>query len=289
MRISHYSQKAPSRVWRNLLRIPVMLAGFLGRSMVKKSLVTRELGLPSGRTTVSMGPCPSGSTRPNSIAFRFTQLRRIDGGYGPCARRGSLGLQALVYNHLRQACRRGTQTACKPCRVRGSVIPRRIPPLACEPNQRAFQREPGTDDLQSWALATLGVTDPVEMAAMTPAQAAFRFAADAADEVNATRYLDEEALTGMLLGALLSQLPWTTLAFGYASGGGDACYWSHYSKYSRNDLSESRLGADFALVLQGPDTNVKVDVFQAKRETVGTVGSIDIGQSRADEAGNVLK
>jgi hypothetical protein len=45
MRIPHYLQKAPSGVWHYRQRIPARLIPLIGRSIIKKSLVTRELGL----------------------------------------------------------------------------------------------------------------------------------------------------------------------------------------------------------------------------------------------------
>ena len=45
MRIPHYLQLAPSGVWHYRQRIPARLIPLVGRSMVKKSLVTRELGI----------------------------------------------------------------------------------------------------------------------------------------------------------------------------------------------------------------------------------------------------
>jgi integrase len=45
MRIPHYLQLAPSGVWHYRQRIPARLIPLIGRSITKKSLLTRELGL----------------------------------------------------------------------------------------------------------------------------------------------------------------------------------------------------------------------------------------------------
>jgi integrase len=45
MRIPHYLQKAPSGVWHYRQRIPARLIPLVGRTIIKKSLLTRELGV----------------------------------------------------------------------------------------------------------------------------------------------------------------------------------------------------------------------------------------------------
>lgn len=145
------------------------------------------------------------------------------------------------------------------------------------------------ESLRDWALEMLGIDDANEQAATTPTRAALRFAVDVIDVVNHTRYVDEETLTGMFLGSLLSQLSWTTLAFAAPGDRSDACYWSHYSKHGRDEFAESRLGADFALVLPYGPGQVKVAVFQAKREIPDSRGRINIGQSRSNKKGDVFR
>lgn len=45
MRLPHYLQLAPSGVWHYRQRAPVRLLPLIGRSIIKKSLLTRELGV----------------------------------------------------------------------------------------------------------------------------------------------------------------------------------------------------------------------------------------------------
>jgi hypothetical protein len=93
MRIPHYLQLAPSGVWHYRQRIPARLIPLVGRSIIKKSLLTRELGVArnfalrwrpmrrrrsssTGETSLFLRQTPSGDSSMWNPDTCVTRLRR---------------------------------------------------------------------------------------------------------------------------------------------------------------------------------------------------------------------
>ncbi|MEF2270586.1 hypothetical protein V3C40_27720 [Janthinobacterium sp. LS2A] len=75
--------------------------------------------------------------------------------------------------------------------------------------------------------------------------------------------LTEESLTANFAGRLAAQFAWAVECIG--NEGGKAAMWGEYSKNGQGEQSESKRGADFALVVPVSDHKVKVAIFQAKK------------------------
>jgi len=84
-------------------------------------------------------------------------------------------------------------------------------------------------------------------------------------QLDLTDRLDEETITGALLGALNAEISW----FEHASFGTNLaqCSWMSYTKRDKSSMAEPISGADFALALRFPGGLSRVAVFQAKRVT----------------------
>jgi hypothetical protein len=77
---------------------------------------------------------------------------------------------------------------------------------------------------------------------------------------------NEENLTGALVGCILSSFPWCVTAYGPYDVPGATCEWAQYNKNGLGPHSESRKGADFALLIKMPSSKVRVALFQAKSD-----------------------
>lgn len=76
----------------------------------------------------------------------------------------------------------------------------------------------------------------------------------------------EEVLTASLLGLIVATFPWCVEVFGPDNVPGATCEWSQFKKHGSGPDSESRKGADFALIVKVPDGKVRVAIFQAKHD-----------------------
>lgn len=76
----------------------------------------------------------------------------------------------------------------------------------------------------------------------------------------------EEDLTAALMGCILSSFPWCVRAFGPDDVPGATCEWAQYNKNGRGPHSESRKGADFALLIKMPGGLARIAIFQAKSD-----------------------
>lgn len=76
----------------------------------------------------------------------------------------------------------------------------------------------------------------------------------------------EEILTPTLLGLIVATFPWCVEVFGPDNVPGATCEWSQFKKHGSGPDSESRKGADFALIVKVPDNKVRVAIFQAKHD-----------------------
>ena len=74
--------------------------------------------------------------------------------------------------------------------------------------------------------------------------------------------VDEESMTGALMGAIAATVPWCAAA--YADQSSPGCAWIRYRKSGATD-SEPVTGADFALIIRLPGGTARGAVFQAKR------------------------
>ncbi|MBA5636162.1 hypothetical protein H3H37_03770 [Duganella sp. LX20W] len=75
--------------------------------------------------------------------------------------------------------------------------------------------------------------------------------------------LNEESLTANFAGRLAAQYTWAVECIG--NKGGQAALWGEYSKNGQGYDSESKRGADFALVVPISKKEVRVAIFQAKK------------------------
>ncbi|APO94874.1 hypothetical protein [Xanthomonas vesicatoria] len=75
---------------------------------------------------------------------------------------------------------------------------------------------------------------------------------------------DEETLTGAMIGAFVGSYP--LYAASYPGSEEDALQWRSFGKSDRGEFGESRVGADFALVLLIPNKAPRLAIFQAKSD-----------------------
>jgi hypothetical protein len=97
--------------------------------------------------------------------------------------------------------------------------------------------------------------------------------------------LDEEGLTASLIGSLAASLPLSILAFGASNEAGGTFSWAQFAKGGRKPFSESRKGADFALVITLPAKRPRMAVFQAKSDWSASAkkNAFKFGHSRLEE------
>jgi hypothetical protein len=93
--------------------------------------------------------------------------------------------------------------------------------------------------------------------------------------------LTEESLTANFAGRLAAQYAWAVECIG--TGGDKAALWGEYSKNGQGHDSESRRGADFALVVPINAQEVKVAIFQAKKARREQVNIGQAGSKTAQE------
>lgn len=86
--------------------------------------------------------------------------------------------------------------------------------------------------------------------------------------------IDEEAMTGALLGAIAASLPWCAVAYGGPQG--QQCAWRRFKKGGHAEDSESFTGGDFALLVRLPEKKVRLAIFQAKKAKNRKAPYIDV-------------
>ncbi|WP_155758529.1 hypothetical protein [Xanthomonas arboricola] len=116
-------------------------------------------------------------------------------------------------------------------------------------------------EFKDWVVASLGLPNNIESAIELSLQLAAKFI----KALNsASTRLDEETLTGAMIGALVSAHPMSAASFPLDPV--SAIRWSSYTKYGSGIHSERNSGADFALVLSFPDGRLRLAIFQAKSD-----------------------
>lgn len=114
-------------------------------------------------------------------------------------------------------------------------------------------------DFRDWVVASLGLPGNIDSAIKMNLQ----LAAKTVKALNgATTRLDEETLTGAMIGALVSAHPMS--AASYPADSETAIRWSSYTKHGGKIHSERNSGADFALVLAFPDGCLRLAIFKPK-------------------------
>jgi hypothetical protein len=128
-------------------------------------------------------------------------------------------------------------------------------------------------DMRSWLLDALAW--PLDATDPGPLEGTLRMTCKLVGESNIGAVVDEETMTGMLLGAFAANFPWSVAALGRI---GVAASWARYRKGGRRFDSESQTGGDFALVIEIPGDSVKEDdrlvriaIFQAKKISGGAI------------------
>jgi len=122
-----------------------------------------------------------------------------------------------------------------------------------------------------------------------------RLAARTVQALNqASSRLDEETLTGAMIGALVSAHPMSAASF--PADPASAIQWSGYSKHGSDAHSERNSGADFAMVLSLPDGRLRLAIFQAKSDwgqsatkNMLVVGQIKDVSAVEDDSGAIIK
>lgn len=116
----------------------------------------------------------------------------------------------------------------------------------------------------------------------------FRHAIAVCTHLSADGILDEETLTGTVLGALAAAYPLVLKEAGSPRPQTEF-FWSRYTKArARNNHSEAANGADFTLVLLGDNGLSHLAVFQAKRSAVSFSNgtwTLDIRHKSTDSTG----
>jgi len=116
-------------------------------------------------------------------------------------------------------------------------------------------------EFRDWAVAALGLPSNIDSAI----EMTLQLAAKSVSALNgAASRLDEETMTGAMIGALVSAHPMS--AASYPADPETAIRWSSYTKYGNAVQSERNSGADFALVLSLPGGDLRLAVFQAKSD-----------------------
>ena len=146
-------------------------------------------------------------------------------------------------------------------------------------------------DFRDWVVASLDLPGNIDSAIEMNLQ----LAAKTIKALNgATTRLDEETLTGAMIGALVSAHPMS--AASYPADPETAIRWSSYTKHGGKTDSERNSGADFALVLALPDGRLRLAIFQAKSDwsASSTKNTLVVGQIKQspevkDEAGRIIR
>mgnify|MGYP000892103695 CR=1 FL=1 len=103
--------------------------------------------------------------------------------------------------------------------------------------------------------------------------AAFQLAVVELSASNLHSSLDEESITGALLGAFAVATPICASAFSVPYGISSS--WVRYSKNLTNGMAEKDTGADFALLIRLDTERSRLAIFQAKKSE-SMVGSFDV-------------
>lgn len=146
-------------------------------------------------------------------------------------------------------------------------------------------------EFKDWVIASLGLGEGVE----TALEMNLRLAARTVQALNqASSRLDEETLTGAMIGALVSAHPMSAASF--PADPASAIQWSGYSKHGSDAHSERNSGADFAMVLSLPDGRLRLAIFQAKSDwgqsatkNMLVVGQIKDVSAVEDDSGAIIK
>lgn len=146
-------------------------------------------------------------------------------------------------------------------------------------------------EFKDWVIASLSLGEGVE----TALEMNLRLAAKTVQALNqASSRLDEETLTGAMIGALVSAHPMSAASF--PADPASAISWSGYSKHGSDAHSERNSGADFAMVLSLPDGRLRLAIFQAKSDwgQSATKNMLVVGQIKdvpavVDDSGAVIE
>ncbi|UXA60028.1 hypothetical protein M0D48_13400 [Xanthomonas prunicola] len=116
-------------------------------------------------------------------------------------------------------------------------------------------------DFRDWVVASLDLPKNINSAIELNLQ----LAAKTVEALNgSSSRLDEETLTGAMIGALVAAHPMSAASF--PSDQASAIQWSGYAKHGSGINSERSSGADFALVISLPDGRLRLAIFQAKSD-----------------------
>ncbi|MCC3255048.1 hypothetical protein [Xanthomonas campestris] len=146
-------------------------------------------------------------------------------------------------------------------------------------------------EFKDWVIASLGLGKGIK----TALEMNLRLAAKTVQALNqASSRLDEETLTGAMIGALVSAHPMSAASF--PADPASAIEWSGYSKHGSDAHSERHSGADFAMVLSLPDGRLRLAIFQAKSDwsQSATKNMLVVGQLKdvpavKDDSGAVIE
>lgn len=129
--------------------------------------------------------------------------------------------------------------------------------------------------LKDWVRAQVQV--PSQKQDINALSAAFRLAIMGLLSSRMSAEVLEETMTGTVLGALATSAKICSDAYSDSSSPG--CSWVKYSKAGHTWSSESKSGADFAILIDMGGSEFRLAVFQAKRNASGS-SSVSIEQTR---------
>lgn len=133
--------------------------------------------------------------------------------------------------------------------------------------------------LEEWIKASLGLNDGVSSAI----EVNFHIAAMSVEALNnVSPRLDEESLTGAMIGAFVAAQPLSAAAFPGVDK--EALQWASYGKNDRGKFGERNSGADFALVVMLPGGRSRLAIFQAKSDQSKSAkkNTLPVGQIKDD-------
>ena len=133
--------------------------------------------------------------------------------------------------------------------------------------------------LEEWVKASLGLNDGVSSAI----EVNFHIAAMSVEALNnVSPRLDEESLTGAMIGAFVAAQPLSAAAFPGVDK--EALQWASYGKNDRGKFGERNSGADFALVVMLPGGRSRLAIFQAKSDQSKSAkkNTLPVGQIKDD-------
>lgn len=120
--------------------------------------------------------------------------------------------------------------------------------------------------------------------ALTPISASIRATLNRFRQMGLFGHLDEETITGSLLGAISATLPFCVALYGENVPPEKLC-WGHFPKSGAftKPPSEAETGADFALVVYATKDVARLALFQAKRVPLEDVPGSLVRQSNTDK------